>query len=101
MVGWSIKHARCRCEQWQTLLDSPRRARLAQARCAETRLELPARVVAQATWVCFERAHNSPRREGSRLSEIPRCLLVPVEPSPRWKGTRLSETVSSERDPSA
>ncbi|QCD98321.1 hypothetical protein DEO72_LG6g3041 [Vigna unguiculata] len=71
--------------------------RLAQVRCAETRPELPARVVARATWVCFERAHNLPRREGSRLSEIPRCLLVPVEPSPRRKGTRLGETVSPER----
>ena len=84
--------------QVRTVADT---VRLAQARCAETRPELPARVVAQATWVCFERAHNSPRREGSRLSEIPRCLLVPVEPSPRRKGTRLGETVSPERDPSA
>jgi len=100
MIGWSIKHALCRCEQWWTLLDSPRRACLAQARCAKARPELPARVVAQATRVCFERAHNSSRREGSRLSEIPRCLFVPVEPSPRRKGTRLGETVSPERDPS-
>jgi len=51
--------------------------RLAQASYAEARPKLSARVVAQATRVCFERAHNSPRREGSRLSETPRCFLVP------------------------
>ncbi|QCE03513.1 hypothetical protein DEO72_LG8g1538 [Vigna unguiculata] len=33
----------------------------------------PARKVAQAARSTFERAGNSPRREGSRLSEIPRC----------------------------
>jgi len=32
-----------------------------------------ARKVAQATRSTFERAGNSPKREGSRLSEIPRC----------------------------
>jgi len=61
--------------QVRTVADTDR---LAQARCAEARPELYARVVAQATRVCFERAHNSPRREGSRLSMIPRCFLVPV-----------------------
>jgi len=35
----------------------------------------------------FERASISPRREGSRLSEIPRCPLdVFFEPSPRRRG---------------
>jgi len=103
LAGTSVGcvNAICRWEQWRTLIDSPRRAWLAQARCAEARPELSVRVVAWATRVRFERAHNSPRREGSRLSEIPRCLLVPVEPSPRRKGTRLDETVSPERDPSA
>ncbi|QCD96543.1 hypothetical protein DEO72_LG6g1249 [Vigna unguiculata] len=50
------------CEQWRTLIDSPRRARPAQARCVGA--EFPARMVAQATRVCFERADDSPRREG-------------------------------------
>jgi len=34
----------------------------------------------------FERADNSPRREGSRLSEIPRCPYSCFVPSPRRKG---------------
>ncbi|QCE10462.1 hypothetical protein DEO72_LG10g1692 [Vigna unguiculata] len=34
---------------------------------------VPARKVAQAARSTFERAGNSPRREGSHLSEIPRC----------------------------
>ncbi|QCD82986.1 hypothetical protein DEO72_LG2g3328 [Vigna unguiculata] len=37
------------------------------------RLGFFARKVAQATRSTFERAGNSPKREGSRLSEIPRC----------------------------
>jgi len=94
-------YALCRCEQWRTLIVSPRRARLAQARCAGARPGFSARVVAQATRVCFERADNSPRREGSRLSEIPHCFLTPFEPSLRRRRTCLSEIVSPERDPSA
>ena len=35
------------------------------------------RVVAQATHVLSERANISPKREGSRLSEIPREVTVP------------------------
>ncbi|QCE03541.1 hypothetical protein DEO72_LG8g1566 [Vigna unguiculata] len=35
--------------------------------------EFLARKVARAARSTFERAGNSPRREGSRLSEIPRC----------------------------
>jgi len=42
----------------------------------------------------FEQASISPRREGTRLSETPRWLLVPPS-SPR-----LSEGVPPERDPS-
>ena len=42
-----------------------------------------ARKVAQATRLTFERAANSPRREGSRLSEIPRCLCLVFVLSPR------------------
>ncbi|QCD82410.1 hypothetical protein DEO72_LG2g2748 [Vigna unguiculata] len=60
------------CEQWQTLIVSPRRARLAQAICAGARPGFPARVVAQAT-----------------------------RPSLRRRRTRLSEIVSLEQDPSA
>ncbi|QCE02676.1 hypothetical protein DEO72_LG8g691 [Vigna unguiculata] len=43
--------------------------------------------VAQATSsFIFERADNSPRREGSRLSEIPRCSCSCLVPSPRRRG---------------
>jgi len=73
-TGWftclGYVDACCRREQWQTLIISPRRARLAQARCAEARPGLSARVVAQATKTRFERADVSLRRRGSRLSEI-------------------------------
>jgi len=55
------------------------------------------RKVTQATSSTFERASTSPRREGSRLSEILRVLLPLFEPSPRRRGTRLSEHVSPER----
>ena len=35
----------------------------------------------------FERASNSPKREGSRLSEIPHGATIPLfEPSPRRMG---------------
>ena len=34
----------------------------------------------------FERADNSPRREGSRLSEIPCCSCSCFVPSPRQRG---------------
>ena len=52
--------------------------------------------------VSFERTSISPRREGSRLSEIPRVFLLPFS-SPRLGegGARLSEHVSPERGPSA
>ncbi|QCD87360.1 hypothetical protein DEO72_LG3g1894 [Vigna unguiculata] len=43
--------------------------------------------VAQATHVLFERVSVSSKREGSRLSEIPREATVPLfEPSPRRGG---------------
>ena len=45
--------------------------------------------------IIFERASISPKREGSRLSEIPRCSLGALS-SPR-----LGERDSPERDPSA
>jgi len=67
-IGWfpclGYVYACCRREQWQTLIISPKRTRLAQARCVS------ARVVAQATRTRFERADVSLRRRGSRLSEI-------------------------------
>ena len=60
--------------------------------------------VAQATHVLFERVSVSSKREGSRLSEIPREATVPLfEPSPRrggiaWvRASRLSETLQPKR----
>jgi len=51
--------------------------------------------VAQATSSAFERASISPRREGSRLSEIPRELLLP------FSSPRLGERGSPEQEPLA
>ena len=79
----------CRCEQWRILIGSPRRACLAQARRAEARLELPARVVAQATRVCFWASKQlaqargvSPKRDPALLS----CSCL----SPRLGGGGLT-----------
>jgi len=53
------------------------------------------RQVAQATRSIFERANVSPKREGSRLSEIPCELLRP------FSSPRLGEGGSPEREPLA
>ncbi|QCD93609.1 hypothetical protein DEO72_LG5g1692 [Vigna unguiculata] len=54
------------------------------ARSIEARPSCFTRVVAQVTHVAVERASISPKREGSRLSEIPCEATVPLfEPSPR------------------
>ena len=74
-------------EQWRDLIISPKRASLAQTLLRERLPRRPAQL--------FERANISPRREGSRLSEISLWLLVPLS-SPR-----LGEGDPSERDPSA
>jgi len=61
-----------------------------------------ARNVARAARSTFERAGNSPKREGSRLSEIPCCPCPCFWRSRLGEGeARLSEHVSPERDPSA
>ncbi|QCE15503.1 hypothetical protein DEO72_LG11g2514 [Vigna unguiculata] len=74
-------------------------AQASQSRLGETNRDSPkplfARKVAQATCSTFERVNISPRREGTRLNEIPCWLLVPPS-SPR-----LDEGVPPERDPSA
>jgi len=62
---------------------------LAQASLSrlEARPRCFTRVVAQATHVAPERTSISPKREGSRLSEIPCEATVPLfEPSPRRRG---------------
>jgi len=71
-------------EQWRSLLNSPKRACLAQAGLTGTRLCIFPRRVAQATHCTFGRANVSLRRGGSRLSEnARRVLILEVELSPR------------------
>jgi len=74
-------------------------AQASQSRLGEIDRDSPkapfTREAAQATRSIFERANISPRREGSCLSEIPRCSLDALS-SPR-----LGEGGSPERDPSA
>ncbi|QCD91227.1 hypothetical protein DEO72_LG4g2192 [Vigna unguiculata] len=60
---------------------------LSEARSTEARPRCFTRAVAQTNHVAPERASISPKREGSRLSEIPHELLFPFfEPSPRRRG---------------
>jgi len=62
---------------------------LTQARCAGARPGFPARVVAQATRVCFKRAHNSPRRGGVSPKRDP-ALFSCSYLSPRLGGGGLA-----------
>jgi len=65
-------------EQWRSLIDSPRRTCLAQARVTGARLSVFLAKGCPGDPRClFERVSISPKREGSRLSEIPRVLLLP------------------------
>jgi len=66
---------------WRGLINSPRRVGLVQAFFAKGR--------PGGQLFNFERANNSPRREGSRLSEIPHCFPVLVL-SPRLGGGGLA-----------
>jgi len=86
--------------QWRTVTRPVNLAQASQSRLGEmkqgARLSFFARNVARAARSTFERAGNSPKREGSRLSEIPCChALVFFVLSPRREGG------SPERDPSA
>ncbi|QCD87123.1 hypothetical protein DEO72_LG3g1656 [Vigna unguiculata] len=71
-------------------------AQASQSRLDETNRGSPRPVYANGhpgdPLLFFERASISPKREGSRLSEIPRCFLVP------FSSHRLGEGNSPERE---
>jgi len=70
-----------------------------QSRLGEMNRELASGILRERSprWLArrFERASISPKREGSRLSEISHVLLLP------FSSPRLGEGGSPERDPSA
>ena len=86
-------YALCRCEQWQTLIDSPRRSWLAQSFLREWSPRRPECVLSEHT--------TRPGERGLAWARSRDAFLLLFEPSPRRRGIRLSELASPERDPSA
>jgi len=102
-VGWAGMDHCCR----KTVTRPVNLAQASQSRLGETNRDSPKPLLRERSprrpALYFERASISPRREGSRLSEIPRCFLGVFEPSLRRRGlawarmSRLSETLQPER----
>ena len=88
----------CRWKQWRALINSPKRASLAQARLTEARLSLFPRMVAQATRSDFWASKQLAQARGISLKRDP-ALLMLLFLCPRLGGgvARLSETPQPER----
>jgi len=90
--------------QWRTVARPVNLAQASQSRLGEMKQGarpglLHERSPRRPAWT-LERGNTSPRREGSRLSEIPWCFLsAPSNPRPGEGGARLSEHVSPEPRP--
>jgi len=104
LYAWLVRYAWLL--QWRTVARPVNLAQASQSRLGEmkqgARLGLLHERSPRRPARTFERGNTSPRREGSRLSEIPWCSLsAPSNPRLGERGARLSEHVSPERNPSA